>query len=117
MTLDVIDNTNVRYIKCLKILKNKYGKINSCFIGVLRNSGKHRLLNKGSMSKALIIRICKNTIKQDGSFYRFKQNSVILIKQTENDSPFGKKIKGPLPLELKTPKYIKSISKQNLIIL
>jgi len=58
--------------------------------------------------KAVIVRTAKEVRRQDGSYLKFDDNSVVLI--TNQLEPVGTRIFGPVARELRARQFMKIIS-------
>jgi large subunit ribosomal protein L14 len=109
--VNVVDGSGVITARCIKVLGNSrlgYGRIGDKIIvvverytlttGYLLDDRKRYRFMRGKKHRALIIRTKKGIKRSIGVFIRFKDNSVILINK--RILPLGKKIKGPLCIEL-----------------
>ena len=112
--LRVTDNSGAKLVKCIKVakgFKRKYAKIGDIVtitIKQLRNKSKlTSKVFKGEIHKAVIIRQKKNTKKKDGSYYRFNENSVCILKKNK---PIATRLIGPIPKLLKKKNCIKLIT-------
>jgi large subunit ribosomal protein L14 len=65
-------------------------------------------MKKGQMSKAVIVRVRKETQRRDGSCIRFDENAAVLI--TEAGEPRGTRVFGPVARELREKGFMKIIS-------
>jgi large subunit ribosomal protein L14 len=107
--LRVIDNTGVKYVKCIKVLrvksagsKVKYAKVGDIILVSVKILKPLEKIKKGQKFKALIVRTC-NPIKRFTGNFRFFENSVILLNKKLE--PLGSKVVGPIPLEIMEQKY------------
>jgi len=113
--LRVADNSGAKIVKCIKILggfqkkQAGLGDIIVVSIQQLRNkSKKTSKVSKGSVFRALVVRL-KNTCKRkDGTSFCLEENTVVLINKQGN--PIGTRILGPVPKALKKKKFMKFIS-------
>ncbi len=60
------------------------------------------------MAKGVIVRVRKNTRRDDGSYVRFDQNAIVLIDADGN--PKGTRIFGAVARELRERNFMKIIS-------
>jgi large subunit ribosomal protein L14 len=58
-------------------------------------------VKKGQLYRAVIVRLRKETRREDGTYISFDDNAVVLLNGTTND-PLGTRIFGPVARELKT---------------
>lgn len=113
--LKVADNSGAKSVKCIKVLggfRKRYatlGDIIVVSIQELRNrSKKTSKVLKGSVYRALILKVKHNYKKKDGTIFSLQENSVALI--SKQGTPIGTRILTPLPRKLKKKKILKFIS-------
>lgn len=115
--LKVSDNSNIKLVKCIKILsgyKKKYAVVGDLIVVTIKeirvskfNNKKGLKIKKKDIFKALVIRTKKFVDKRSNIKIRFKFNSVVLLDKFKN--PIGTRIFGYLPRILKL-NYSKCIS-------
>lgn len=113
--LKVADNSGAKTVKCIKILggfKKRYadlGDIVVISVQQLRNKSKSTSkVLKGSVFRALVVRVKKQYKKRDGSMFLLEENAVALMNKQGN--PIGTRILGPIPKVLKKKKFMKFVS-------
>ena len=109
--LKVADNTGAKEIKCIRVLggsKRKYGNIGDVIVASVRKSTPGGTVKKGEVVKAVIVRSAKGVRRADGTYVRFDDNAVVLIKDDRN--PRGTRIFGPVARELRDKDYMKILS-------
>lgn len=109
--LSVCDNSGLKYVKCLKVVKtiSAYGKKQVAKAGdVILVSAKilsgSTTLKKGQIFKALIVRT-KGSVKRFYGFLSFEQNSVLILNKKLE--PLGNRVAGPVFVEALEQNYIK----------
>ena len=70
--------------------------------------GKHGLVKKGDVVKAVIVRSKKGLRREDGTYIRFDENAAVIIRDDKN--PKGTRIFGPVARELRDKDYMKILS-------
>ena len=65
-------------------------------------------INKGAVTKAIILRTAKEFSRRDGGFLRFQDNTAILLGT--QSQPSGSRIFGPILEELRMLKDMKLVS-------
>lgn len=113
--LKVSDNSNIKLVKCIKILsgyKKKYAKIGDLIVVTVKeirlsNFKKSFKIKKKDIFKALVVRTKNFIDKRSNIKMCFKFNCVILLDKLKN--PIGTRIFGYLPRILKI-NYNKCIS-------
>ena len=106
------DNCGVIKVKVFHVYKGSKGKL--AFVGdFLKTSAKlvkpENPIKKKSKIKSILIRTVFPIIKKDGSFIRFRKNSLVLLKKRL--TPRGKSIRGPIVRLIKRKKFISSFKK------
>jgi large subunit ribosomal protein L14 len=65
-------------------------------------------VKKGSVVRAVIVRMRKETRRRDGSYIRFDNNAAVLINDL--GEPIGTRVFGPVARELREKKFMKIVS-------
>ena len=65
-------------------------------------------VNKGTVSRAVIVRTRKEIRRKDGSYIRFEDNAAVLLNA--QDEPRGTRIFGPVARELREKQFMKIVS-------
>jgi large subunit ribosomal protein L14 len=113
--LEVIDNSGVKIITCIKVLggfKKRYGVFGNLIKGSiqeLRKKNNKKLgLKKGNIVFAIVVQTRSQIKRKDGQIFKFLKNSaVILDKQAK---PLATRILTPLCNELRNEKLVKLLS-------
>lgn len=113
--LKVSDNSNIKLVKCIKILsgyKKKYAEVGDLIVVTVKeirsfNFKKGLKIKKKDIFKALVVRTKNFVDKRSNIKICFKFNSVILLDKLKN--PIGTRIFGYLPRILKL-NYNKCVS-------
>ena len=109
--LKVADNTGAKEIKCIRVLggsTRKFGNIGDVIVASVRKAQPGGTVKKGEVVKAVIVRSAKGVRRNDGTYVRFDDNAVVLIKDDKN--PRGTRIFGPVARELRDKDYMKILS-------
>jgi len=113
----VSDNSGARFVQCIKIL-NKAQKdsvtIGDIVIVCVKKIIANKKIKKGSIQKAVVVRMAKNTKRLDGSYIKFDKTSVVLLNKLM--LPLGTRVFGPVCKELRYKKFLKIISLATLSI-
>jgi len=113
--LRVIDNSGVKYVKCLQVKKSL--QISSCQVGkilvvsvksIQRKTKFSSKIKKGDILYAVLVRAKNKHLKIDSQWYSFFDNSVVLINKALK--PIGNRIMGPVLKSLRQIKFFKLIS-------
>lgn len=110
-TLDVVDNTGVLKVRCIKVYGNKksfYAKIGDLILvvvesytlkrGFFLDEKKKDRFSKGKKHKALVLRTKKFFKRTSGILIKFSDNAVILVNKRK--LPLSKKLRGPVLYEI-----------------
>lgn len=108
--LKVADNTGVKIIQCFRVLggtRRRYAQIGDIIVASVKVAEPRRLIKKGEVVRAIIVRQKKNLRRKDGSYIRFDDNAAIILDGLE---PKGSRIFGPIARELKEKGFDKIAS-------
>lgn len=109
--LNVCDNSGVKWVQCLKILGKRpkaFGKAGDIIVVSIKKTKSLSKIKKKDIYKAIIVRIKKKILREDGSSISFSKNSVVLLNA--KGSPIGNRVFGPVAKELRTKKNAKLVS-------
>jgi large subunit ribosomal protein L14 len=65
-------------------------------------------VKKGSVVKAVVVRVAKEQRRKDGSYIRFDRNAAVLVNDA--GEPVGTRVFGPVARELRERRFMKIIS-------
>ncbi len=108
--LNVADNSGAKEVLCIKVLggsKRRYASIGDTIIVTVKKSTPSGV-KKGTVTKAVVVRVKKEIRRPDGTRIRFDDNAVVLL--TEKDEIRGSRIFGPVARELRDKDFMKIIS-------
>jgi len=109
--LNVCDNSGVKKVKCIKVLRRspkKWGRVGDIFIVVIKNLKVFNKIKKKEIYKGILVRSKKKVLRKDGSCICFSENSIILLNNKL--VPIGSRIFGPVSRELRSKKNSKLIA-------
>ena len=109
--MDVADNTGAKRAMCIKVLggtHRRYAGLGDIVVVSVKKSLPASEFRQGAVAKGVIVRVRKNTRRDDGSYVRFDQNAIVLIDADGN--PKGTRIFGAVARELRERNYMKIIS-------
>jgi large subunit ribosomal protein L14 len=113
--LKVIDNSGAKRVFCIKVLKGykcRYATIGDVIIVSVKSIRAKRKLSvrakKGTLQKALVVRIKFYSKKFNGNSCQFLENSVVILNK--KNKLLGTRIFGSLPKILRYTKYFKLVS-------
>ena len=109
--LFVADNTGAKIVECIKVLggsKRRYASIGDIIVITVKEAIPKGKVKKGSVHKAVVVRVKKGVHRLDGSKVKFDYNAAVLID--DKGEPVGTRIFGPVTRELRTRVQMKIIS-------
>jgi large subunit ribosomal protein L14 len=109
--LDVADNTGAKRVQCIKVLggtHRRYAGLGDIVVVSVKKALPGSELKPGSVAKGVIVRVKKNTRRDDGTYVRFDRNAIVLIDPEGN--PKGTRIFGAVARELREKNFMKIIS-------
>lgn len=108
--LNVADNSGARQVQCIRVLggAKQYATIGDKIVVTVKDAIPSGQVKKGTVSKAVVVRVSKEFRRKDGSYIRFDDNAVVLL--TQNDEPRGTRIFGPVARELRERDYMRIVS-------
>ena len=107
----VADNTGAKRIECIKVLggsKRRYASIGDTIVIAVKEAIPKGKVKKGTVHKAVVVRVKKGIHRDDGSKVKFDNNAAVLIG--EGKDPVGTRIFGPVARELRDRDYMKIVS-------
>ena len=109
--LNVADNSGAKLVQCIKVLggsHRRYASIGDVIVVAVKDAIPTSNIKKGSVEKAVIVRISKEYRRPDGTYIRFDDNACVIIDANKNLK--GKRIFGPVARELRDMDYMKIVS-------
>ena len=109
--LNVADNTGARIVECIKVLggsKRRTASIGDQIVVSVKEAIPNGKVKKGSVHKAVVVRVKKGIHREDGSKVKFDNNAAVLVD--EKGEPVGTRIFGPVTRELRIRGQMKIIS-------
>lgn len=109
--LKVADNTGAKEVMCIRVLggsRRKSGNIGDIIVASVKNASPGGVVKKGDVVKAIIVRTVKGVGRADGSYIRFDDNAVVILK--DDGQPRGTRIFGPVARELRDKDCMKILS-------
>ncbi len=109
--LTVADNSGAKEVLVIRVLggtRKRYATIGDKVVVTVKHALPSGNVKKGTVSKAVIVRTRKEIRRQDGSYIRFDDNAVVLLKA--DDEIRGTRIFGPVARELRDKQFMKIIS-------
>ena len=109
--LQVADNTGAKRVECVKVLggsKRRYAGVGDLIVVSVKDALPNGKVKKGSVHKAVVVRVKKGIHRDDGSKVKFDNNAAVLVD--DKGEPVGTRIFGPVTRELRTRGQMKIIS-------
>ena len=98
-------------IECIKVLggsKRRYASIGDTIVIAVKEAIPKGKVKKGSVHKAVVVRVKKGIHRDDGSKVKFDNNAAVLVD--DKGEPVGTRIFGPVTRELRNRGQMKIIS-------
>ena len=108
--LTVADNSGAREVLCIRVLggtKKRYARVGDKIVVAVTNAIPNGDVKKGSVSKAVVVRVSKEYRRPDGSYIRFDDNACVLLNNAGEMR--GTRIFGPVAREVREG-YTKIVS-------
>lgn len=108
--LTVADNSSAREVLCIRVLggtKKRYARVGDKIVVAVKNAIPNGDVKKGSVSKAVVVRVSKEYRRPDGSYIRFDDNACVLLNNAGEMR--GTRIFGPVAREVREG-YTKIVS-------
>ena len=109
--LAVADNSGARRLQCILPRGGSTGKkagLGDVVMASVKEAAPESAVKKGSVVRAVIVRMRKETRRKDGSYIRFDQNAAVLVD--ELGEPIGTRVFGPVARELRDKSFMKIVS-------
>ncbi len=107
----VADNTGAKRVECIKVLggsKRRYAGVGDLIVVSVKDALPNGKVKKGSVHKAVVVRVKKGIHRDDGSKVKFDNNAAVLVD--DKGEPVGTRIFGPVTRELRSRGHTKIIS-------
>ena len=108
--LTVADNSGAREVLCIRVLggtKKRYARVGDKIVVDVKKAIPNCEVKKGSVSKAVVVRVSKEYRRPDGSYIRFDDNACVLLNNAGEMR--GTRIFGPVAREVREG-YTKIVS-------
>ena len=109
--LRVADNTGAKevlVIRCLGGSVRKFSNIGDIVVCTVKQAAPGGTVKKGDVVKGVIVRTKRGVRRENGTYIRFDDNAVVLIK--DDNTPRGTRIFGPVARELRDRDFMKIVS-------
>jgi len=109
--LEVADNSGAKVCRCVKVLggsKRVCATVGDVIVVSVVQALPNGKIKKGEVKKAVIVRTKFPLRRDDGSYIRFDNNSVVILGP--DNEPLGTRIFGPVARELRAKNFMKICS-------
>ena len=109
--LKVADNSGARELLVIKILggsRVKTANIGDIIVATVKQATPGGVVKKGDVVKAVVVRTKSGVHRADGSYIKFDENAAVII--SDDKSPRGTRIFGPVARELRENNFMKIVS-------
>ena len=109
--LVVADNSGAKEVLCIRVLggtAKRYASLGDKIVVTVKHALPSGNIKKGTVSKAVVVRVSKEVRREDGSYIRFDDNAVVLLNN--QDELRGTRIFGPVARELREKQFMKIVS-------
>ncbi len=109
--LKVADNSGAKEVLCIRVLGGtgkRYASLGDKIVVTVKSAIPQGGMKKGSVSKAVIVRVRKEVRRADGTYIRFDENACVLLNAA--DEPRASRIFGPVARELRDRQFMKIVS-------
>ena len=80
--LTVADNSGAKEVLCIRVLggsKKRYARVGDKIVVAVKSALPSGEIKKGTVSKAVVVRVTKEYRRPDGSYIRFDDNACVLL--------------------------------------
>ena len=109
--LQVADNSGARKLSCILPRGGDVGLqagLGDVVTAAVKEAAPDSAIRKGTVVRAVIVRMRKEQRRRDGSYICFDENAAVLISDT--GEPVGTRVFGPVARELREKKFLKIVS-------
>ena len=109
--VNLAGNAGAEVVQCIKVSegsKHRYASIGDVIVVAVKDASPTSAIKKGSVEKAVIVRIAKEYRRSDGTYIRFDDNACVIVDAANN--PKGKRVFGPVARELRDMDYMRIVS-------
>ncbi len=113
--VNVADNSGAQEAMIIRVLKGsgkKGGRVTATVgdmvVVTIKKAIPRSQVEKGKVYRAVVVRTKKEVRRDDGSYVRFDDNAVVLIRP--NGEPIGTRVFGPVARELRDKGFLRIVS-------
>jgi len=109
--LEVADNSGARKLQMILPIGGSTGlnaTLGDIVTAAVKEASPDGQVKKGTVVKAVIVRVRKEQRRKDGTYIRFDQNAAVLVNA--DHEPIGTRVFGPVARELREKRFLKIVS-------
>ena len=109
--LEVADNSGARKLQCILPRGGDVGDkagLGDIVMASVKEAAPDSNVKKGSVVRAVVVRMRKETRRSDGTYIRFDQNAAVLVNDI--GEPVGTRVFGPVARELRDKRFMRIVS-------
>jgi len=109
--VNVADNSGARKLQCFHVMGGsyrRYASLGDIIVCSVIDALPNGAIKKGTVVKAVVVRVKRNLRRPDGSYVSFDDNAACLID--DKNEPKGTRVFGPVARELRDKEFLKIIS-------
>ena len=109
--VNVADNSGARRLQCFHVMGGsyrRYASLGDIIVCSVVDALPNGAIKKGTVVKAVVVRVKRNLRRADGSHVSFDDNAACLID--DKNEPKGTRVFGPVARELRDKDFLKIVS-------
>ncbi len=109
--VNVADNSGARRLQCFHVMGGsyrRYASLGDIIVCSVVDAIPNGAIKKGTVVKAVVVRVKRNLRRADGSHVSFDDNAACLID--DKNEPKGTRVFGPVARELREKEFLKIVS-------
>lgn len=109
--LAVADNSGARRLMCILPRGGSTGRkagLGDIVMASVKEAVPDSNVKKGTVVRAVIVRMRKETRRRDGTYIRFDENAAVLVNDA--GEPLGTRVFGPVARELREKRFMRIVS-------
>ena len=119
--LVVADNSGAKEVQVFHLFGStgkRYAYVGDLVKCAVKSAIPGKQVKKGEIVTGIIVRTRKEYRREDGSYIRFGDNAIVLVKSVDDPTPLGSQVSGPIAREIRTlhkDKYADIISRAPVV--
>ncbi|MDE2143099.1 MAG: 50S ribosomal protein L14 [Elusimicrobia bacterium] len=109
--INVADNSGARRLQCFHVMGGsyrRYASLGDIVVCSVVDALPNGAIKKGTVVKAVVVRVKRNLRRPDGSYVSFDDNAACLVD--DKNEPRGTRVFGPVARELRDKEFLKIVS-------